>query len=163
MRDGNQSLDRLSELVEKVEGREIVSRRVIDFPRELVYRAYVEKEHLARWWGPKGFRNTFEKFEPRDGGEWKFVMHGPDGTDYPNYTRFLQLSKLHRAMLQHVSAPKFRMTVTMEGFDGKTRLTMRMLFKTAAECEAIRRYAPKANEENFDRLEAELKSMKGDD
>ena len=62
--------------------REIVISRVIDAPRELVFEAFTEVRHLSRWWGPEGFTTTTRSFEFRVGGEWDFVMHGPDGTDY---------------------------------------------------------------------------------
>src|SRR5215207_3131004 len=60
--------------------REIVISRVIDAPRELVFEAFTEVRHLSRWWGPEGFTTTTTRsFEFRVGGEWDFVMHGPDG------------------------------------------------------------------------------------
>ena len=62
--------------------REIVSTRVLDAPRELVFRAFSDPDLLARWWGPEGFTNTFHEFDLRPDGAWRFVMHGPDGTDY---------------------------------------------------------------------------------
>src|SRR4051794_41195532 len=62
--------------------REIVIFRVIDAPRELVFEAFTEVRHLSRWWRPEGFTTTTTSFEFRVGGEWDFVMHGPDGTRY---------------------------------------------------------------------------------
>lgn len=63
--------------------REVVISRVIDAPRELVFEAFTEVRHLSRWWGPEGFTTTTRAFQFRVRGEWVFVMHGPDGTDYP--------------------------------------------------------------------------------
>ena len=71
--------------------REIVSARVIAAPPEAVFACLAEPDRLARWWGPAGFRNTFETFEFRPGGIWKFVMHGPDGTDWPNHSVFREI------------------------------------------------------------------------
>src|ERR1700730_9629904 len=65
--------------------REIVISRVINAPRELVFEAFTEVRHLSRWWGPDGFTTTTRAFEFRVGGEWEFVMHGPDGTDYQRW------------------------------------------------------------------------------
>src|SRR5258705_4371574 len=62
--------------------REIVISRVIGAPRELVFEAFTRVRHLSRWWGPEGFTTATRSFEFRVGGEWDFVMHGPDGTDY---------------------------------------------------------------------------------
>ena len=65
--------------------REIVISRVIDAPRELVFEAFTEVRHLSRWWGPEGFTTTTRAFEFHVRGEWDFVMHGPDGTDYQEW------------------------------------------------------------------------------
>jgi uncharacterized protein YndB with AHSA1/START domain len=43
---------------EPLSDREVVTTRVIDAPRELVFKAWTDPEHLAQWWGPKGFTNT---------------------------------------------------------------------------------------------------------
>jgi uncharacterized protein YndB with AHSA1/START domain len=64
--------------------REIVVSRSIAGPRRLVFEAYTDARQLAQWWGPNGFTTTTHAFEFRPGGVWDFVMHGPDGTDYPN-------------------------------------------------------------------------------
>ncbi|GGM05879.1 hypothetical protein GCM10010129_56900 [Streptomyces fumigatiscleroticus] len=65
--------------------REIVISRIIDAPRELVFEAFTEVRHLSHWWGPEGFTTTTRAFEFRVAGEWDFVMHGPDGTDYQEW------------------------------------------------------------------------------
>ncbi len=139
--------------------REIVSARVFDAPRERVFRAWTDPKHLARWWGPKGFTNTFHEFDPRPGGIWRFVMHGPDGTDYKNKSVFVEIVEPERIVFDHVTGPKFRVVATFADESGKTALTFRMRFKTAAACEKVKVYAVDANEQNFDRLEAELAKM----
>ncbi len=58
---------------------------VVGAPRALVFEAFTEVRHLSRWWGPKGFTTTTRAFEFQLGGEWHFVMHGPDGTDYQEW------------------------------------------------------------------------------
>ena len=139
--------------------REIVTTRVLAWPRERVFRAWTEPEHLARWWGPKGFTNTFQEFDPRPGGRWQFVMHGPNGADYPNQSVFVEIVKTERIVFDHLSGPAFQVTATFAEEAGKTRLTFRMLFETAAECDKVKGFAVGANEENLDRLEAELARM----
>ena len=139
--------------------REIVTTRVLAWPRDLVFRAWTEPEHLARWWGPKGFTNTFQEFDLRPGGRWQFVMHGPNGADHPNQSVFVESVKPERIVFDHVSAPVFQVTATFAEEGGKTRLTFRMLFETAAECDKVKGLVVRANEENFDRLEAEQARM----
>jgi uncharacterized protein YndB with AHSA1/START domain len=140
-------------------GREIASTRVFDAPCERVFRAWTDPDHLAKWWGPKGFRNTFEEFDMRPGGVWRFVMHGPDGRDYKNKSVFVEIVKPERIVFQHVVGPRFQVTATFDEEAGKTRLKFQMLFDTAAECDKVKVYTVEANEQNFDRLEAELATM----
>ncbi len=155
----------LDELAALVEGggdpapREVSTSRVVDAPCERVYRAWIEPEHLARWWGPQDFRNTFEEHDPRPGGKWRFTMHGPDGKDYPNESVYVDLVDPGRVVIDHVSAPKFRMIGTFEDEGGKTRVNFRMIFKTRKDCDALREFVRLPNEQNLDRLEAELARM----
>jgi uncharacterized protein YndB with AHSA1/START domain len=139
--------------------REIVSGRVIDAPRRKVFKAFADPTHLARWWGPKGFRNTFEEFDFRPGGIWRLTMHGPDGTEYPNRSVFLDIHESARIVLEHESPHEFRMTITLDDQAGKTRVEWRMLFESAEARDRIATVVAAANEQNFDRLQAELASM----
>lgn len=63
--------------------REIVITRVFDAPRELVWKVWTQPEHVAQWWGPRGFTTTVKALDLRPGGRSEYVMHGPDGNDYP--------------------------------------------------------------------------------
>src|SRR5436190_7587733 len=135
---------------------EIVSTRTIDAPRERIFDALRDPRQLAQWWGPKGFRNTFHEFDFRPGGHWRFVMHGPDGTDYKNENAFAEIVEPERVIIDHLSAPRFRMTITLEDQSGKTWITWRMRFESAEVCANIRSICTEANQQNFDRLEAVL-------
>jgi len=73
-------------------GREIVISRVIAARRELVFEAFTQVRHLSRWWGPDGFTTTTLTFAFRVGGEWDFVMHGPDGTDYQEWISWTEIA-----------------------------------------------------------------------
>jgi len=64
--------------------REITLSRLFDAPREVVFDAWTDPRQIAAWWGPDGFTNTIQEMDVRPGGVWRFVMHGPDGVDYPN-------------------------------------------------------------------------------
>lgn len=63
--------------------REIVITRVFNAPRELVWNVWTEPKHMEQWWGPKGFTTRVIELDLRPGGQWRFVMIGPDGTEYP--------------------------------------------------------------------------------
>lgn len=139
--------------------REIVSARVLDAPRQVVYRAFTDPSLLARWWGPASFTNTFHEFDPRSGGAWRVVMHGPDGTDYRNESQFVDVVAPERIVFDHLRPMhRFRMTMTFDDEAGRTRLTWRMLFESPEEADRVRGVITRANEENFDRLEAVLES-----
>ncbi len=138
--------------------RQFSNTRLFAAPRETVFRAWTVAEHLTRWWGPKGFTSTFHEFDPRPGGDWRFVLHGPDGKDFPNYTRFLEVSP-ERIVLDHISPPQFQVTATFEEREGGTFLTFTQAFPTVQQKETIQKFAYEANEQNFDRLEAVLATM----
>ena len=126
------------------EARSIVITRVIDAPRELVFKAWTTAEHLAHWWGPDGFTTTTEAFSFKAKGEWRFVMHGPDGRDYPNRIIFESIQPPARIVYNHSgdadSVPvRFHATVTLEDESGKTRLTWNMVFESEAERDRIAR------------------------
>lgn len=136
--------------------REIVSSRIFKIGRELLFTAWSDPNLLARWWGPKGFTNTFHEFDFRQGGDWKFIMHGPEGGNYPNHSRFLEIITPERIILDHISNPQFRVIASFDHHQEDTLLTFRMIFNTAKEKDKVSKYAVDANEQNFDRLEALL-------
>ncbi len=112
---------------------------------------------MARWWGPAGFANTFHKFEFRPGGEWHLTMHGPDGTDYENVSRFSEIQAPERIVFEHLRPGHwYRMSILLEPHAGGTRLTWHMAFESTEECAKVREFVIPANEQNFDRLAAVL-------
>ncbi len=52
--------------------------RVFDAPPSLVFKAFTKPEHMVRWWGTKNFSTTVEKLEFREGGSYRFTIHGPN-------------------------------------------------------------------------------------
>lgn len=139
--------------------REFVHSRLIDAPRERVFRAFSDPAHLARWWGPKGFTSTFHGFDFRPGGEWRFVMHGPDGVNYPNESVFVEVVAPERVVFEHISGHHFHMTITFAAQGAKTLVGWRQVFDTAAERERIAKVVIEANEQNLDRLAAEVRNV----
>lgn len=136
--------------------REIKSSREFNYPRKRVFEAWTNPDQLARWWGPNGFTNTFHEFDIRPGGSWRYVMHGPDGTDYPNYSVFEEIVPLERIVLRHLSGHEFQLTATFEELGGRTKVIFRQLFVKAEEFEQAKDYCAEGNEQNLDRLNALL-------
>jgi uncharacterized protein YndB with AHSA1/START domain len=125
--------------------REIVISRVIDAPRELVFEAFTEVRHLSRWWGPEGFTTTTRAFEFRVGGEWDFVLHGPDGTDYQEWISWTEIAPPDRIALLHGESRgdpnAFESVLTFATDGATTRLEMRTVFPTKEQHdEAVEKY-----------------------
>jgi uncharacterized protein YndB with AHSA1/START domain len=125
--------------------REIVISRVIDAPRELVFRAFTEVRHLSRWWGPNGFTTTTRSFEFRVGGEWDFVMHGPDGTDYQEWITWTEITSPKRIAMLHGESRgdpnAFESVIAFEVEGEATRIEMRTVFPTKEmRDEAVEKY-----------------------
>jgi len=141
--------------------REIVTSRLFDAPRTLVWKAWTDPREVALWWGPNGFTNTIHEMDVSPGGVWQFIMHGPDGVDYKNKIVFVELVKPERIVYDHVSGPKFRATVTFDDEGGKTRVTMRALFETASAREyAVKTFgAVEGAKQTLGRLDAHLAKM----
>ncbi len=136
---------------------EFVHSRQIEAPQEQVFRAFSQPERLARWWGPDGFSSTFEIFELRQGGTWRFVMHGPDGTDYPNENVFREMEPPSRVVIEHISDDHhFFLTITFEARGRQTMVGWQQLFDSVAHKEKVAAVVYKANEQNLNRLEAEV-------
>ncbi len=140
--------------------REIISSRLLAAPPDLVFQAYSDPKRLARWWGPNGFTNTFHEFNFHPNGTWRYDMRGPDGTIYPNKSVFEEVTP-ERIVLRHLEPMHhFVMTMTLAAESGgHTRLTWRMTHDSPEECAKVRPFVPRCNEENLDRLEAELAGM----
>ncbi len=136
----------------------IATKRRLSAPRERVFDAWTDPAKLARWWGPKGFRNTFHRFEAVAGGTWEYTMHAPDGTDFLNKTVFVELTRPSRVVLDHLEPMhRFTMTFDLAEMNGGTELSLRMVFEDPAEAERVGAFVAAANEENLDRLESVLK------
>ncbi|MET0518832.1 MAG: SRPBCC domain-containing protein [Burkholderiaceae bacterium] len=132
------------------------SRRLPASPAR-VYAAFGDPGELARWWGPAGFGNSFETFEFRPGGDWRFTMHGPDGRNYANQSRFLVLEPGRQVLLRHLNAPAFELRVLLEpAGEGQTLLHWRQRFDDAGLAAQLRALVEPANEQNLDRLAALL-------
>jgi uncharacterized protein YndB with AHSA1/START domain len=145
--------------------REIIITRVLDAPRELVWKALTDPEHLIKWWGPRGFTNTFHEIDVRPGGTWHFIMHGADGVDYDNLVTFEEVAPLERLVYQHGTSDtpgQFQATITLADRGGKTEITLRSLFPSTADRDfAVREIgAVEGANSTLDRLEEHLATMR---
>ncbi|WP_037576471.1 SRPBCC family protein [Sporocytophaga myxococcoides] len=140
--------------------REVLNTRIVKGTREQVFKAWSNPDNLKRWWGPKGFTNTFNEFNFHPGGKWSFIMHGPDKKDYPNESVFVKIEEPGLVVLNHISQPKFQIEATFEKIsEDETKVYFRMIFKTPEECNNLKGFVTDKNEENLDRLEVVLKDL----
>jgi uncharacterized protein YndB with AHSA1/START domain len=147
--------------------RELVFTRVFDAPRELVWKAWTEPQHVSQWWGPRGFTTTIHDMDLRPGGIWRQTMHGPDGTNYPSKHVFIEVVKHERISYTLTGGKEgdpvhqLEQTWTFEAQGDKTKLTLRMLFPSAAAMEQIvKTYgAVEGAKQTLDRLAEHLPTM----
>jgi uncharacterized protein YndB with AHSA1/START domain len=155
----------LNTAIATVAGRELTVTRVFQTPREIVYQTFTDPRHLSHWWGPEGFTITTHTIDVTPGGVWSFVMHGPDGTDYVNRIRYIEIVRPERLVYSHGDNEKeerFRVTITMEDKGNATELTMRMVFQTAEELqETVNKHgAIEGAKSTLGRLADELEALK---
>ncbi|MBK8137977.1 MAG: SRPBCC domain-containing protein [Chloroflexi bacterium] len=121
---------------------EVTISRSFDAPRELVYNAWLDPQHLKAWWGPHGFTNPHVEVDARPGGALVIHMQGPDGSIYPSLATFTELVPNERIVLHSTAFEdpnggyllEVRNTITFEDKDGKTLITMEaVVLKSAPE------------------------------
>ncbi len=142
--------------------RQIITTRLINAPRELVYKMWTDVSHVDKWWGPNGFSNETSKMDVRPGGEWVYVMHGPNGVDYPNHVAYNvvipneRLEYIHGGFAGDPDA--FDMLVIFEAQGKQTKIFMRHTFKTVEQCKlVVEQYgANEGAQQTLNKLEAYL-------
>ncbi|MEF2547770.1 SRPBCC family protein [Aurantimonas sp. E1-2-R+4] len=124
--------------------RQLVLTRLIDAPRDKVYRAWTESELLTRWFAPKPWTTPRAELDVRPGGSSLVTMRSPEGKDYPNPGVYLEVVKNERLVFTdaYTSAwvpsdkPFMTVTLTFEDEDGKTRYTATARHWSAADRKA---------------------------
>ncbi|HRK07546.1 MAG TPA: SRPBCC family protein [Pseudobdellovibrionaceae bacterium] len=141
----------------KPAANELRIQRVFRAPVDLVWKAWTELDHVHQWWGPRGFTLTTHHKELRPGGTWKYTMHGPDGTDYPNITLYHEVEKHARLVYDHGATentpPLFRVRVNFKEVNGQTHMDMTMTLESAEAAERIKGFIRQAGgNSTWDRL-----------
>lgn len=112
--------------------RELVVTRIFDAPRHLVFKAWTDPDHLARWWGPRGFTTISCAIDVRPGGTWFRCMRAPDGREHRKHGIYREITEPERLVFTYATedasgsaGPETLVTVSFAEFGGKTRLTLR--------------------------------------
>ncbi|MBS1915251.1 MAG: SRPBCC domain-containing protein [Bacteroidetes bacterium] len=144
--------------------RELSITRVLNAPRGLVWKVFTEENHIKNWWGPEGFTNTIHSMDVKTNGHWSFIMHGPDGRDYPNEIVYVEVVKPERIVFDHIAGPRHRTTIIFEARHQQTILHFKMLFASAeVKQETIKTYkADIGLVQNIDKLEMYLEKVMPD-
>lgn len=140
---------------------EIQITRLYDAPVKMVWQAWTDPEQVAKWWGPRGFSLTTHSKDLRVGGHWHYTMHGPDGTDYPNKTKYFEVVENSRLVYDHGAndqqGPLFRVTVNFSESGGKTKMEMTMTLPTAEAAREAKKFIKLAGgNTTWDRLAEHL-------
>jgi uncharacterized protein YndB with AHSA1/START domain len=117
---------------------ELLLKRTFDAPRRLVFEAWSRPEHLARWWGPKGFTLPTCEVDFRTGGRFRLCMRAPNGTEYPFAGVYDEVVPSERIVFTGAihDGNDVTTTVTFAEAGGKTTLTVRQAY--AFESDATR-------------------------
>jgi uncharacterized protein YndB with AHSA1/START domain len=126
---------------------EFVIARIFDAPRRLLFKMWIEPEHLVRWWGPRGFTTISSRMEVRPGGTWSRSMRAPNGSLIRKHGVYCEIVVPERLVFSYVTddlegnpGPKTVVTVTFTDLGGKTRLTLHQaIFESAAARDDHRR------------------------
>ena len=123
--------------------REFVVERSFAAPRELVFKVFSECEHLAHWWGPTDWTLPVCQIDFRPGGVWFYCMRGPGGEEGCGRATYQEIIEPERIVYTDAFAdaegkvqagmPEMVITLTFAEQGGKTKLTSRTQFASAAD------------------------------
>lgn len=147
--------------MEKREDRELRTVTTLQAPIEIVWKVWTDPEHIVQWWGPKGFTSTIETMDFRQGGEWRLMLHGPDGTNYPNRSIFTEIVPFKKIVFEHFN-PHFIATIEFDSNGEETEIDWSSQFDSVEMREIIVK-AHKADEgqkQNIEKLKSYLATLR---
>ena len=145
--------------------REIVMRRVLDAPRELVFEAHKSCEHLSQWWGPRGYEVISCDVDFRPGGGWRIVHRSPDGEEHAFRGEYREIVPPERIVwtfeFEGMPGSVSVETMTLEEHDRKTELKSTSVFDTVAERDGMLESGMESGAaETMDRLDEYLEVLR---
>jgi len=143
--------------MEPADARTDARTKTIQAGAAQVFAAMRDPVSLARWWGPEGFSSTIHQFQFQPGGMWRLTLHGPDGKNYPNEYRLVRLEQDRLVEVEHVSADHhFTLTIELIEHQDCTLVVWKQTFDTLEHYQQVASFVAKANEQNLERLSAEV-------
>ncbi|NEW05346.1 SRPBCC domain-containing protein [Paenibacillus sp. SYP-B3998] len=167
-----------NKMITKVEGQELILERVFEAPRELVFKAFSEAEHLKHWWGPRGWTLTVCTVDFRPGGIWHYCMkcidekqgdfYGYESWGKAVYQEIVETEKI--VYLDYFSdaegneaegMPSSQITMTFVADEGKTKLISRARYASTEALKAVLEMGMEQGiTETWDRLAEHLQTIK---
>jgi len=146
----------MAQVQSETAGREIVTVRTFKAPPAVVFAAFTAPESLAQWWGPNGFATTTLEMHFAVGGVWRFIMHGPDGTDYPNKITYTAIVPNELIEYDHNGdddgPAHFHTIAQFRENNGGTELTFLAILPTVEAYEKIKGFAVEGAQQTIARL-----------
>ena len=141
--------------------RQLINSRVVNAPRELVWKAFTDPRHVNAWWGPDGFENVDVEQDVRVGGVWKFTMVGPDGRKYPNKSTYVEILAPERLVYDHGDweSVHFRAVVTLEEVGAQTLVTLTLIGPSREFRDSLLGFAIEGGRQHLAKLDAYLATM----
>ncbi|MCO5978669.1 SRPBCC domain-containing protein [Ideonella oryzae] len=147
--------------MELMESRSDARSRFIPARPAQVFAAMQDPDRVARWWGPAGFTNTIHQYDFKPGGRWLMTMHGPDGTNYPNESSFKRIVRDQLFEIEHLNGHHFVLTLELVPQAQGTQVLWRQTFDSVEHYQRLAEFVAGANEQNLERLAAEVMRVEG--
>ncbi|MGH2472532.1 MAG: SRPBCC family protein [Candidatus Limnocylindria bacterium] len=152
--------------------RTLVVTRFFDAPRELVFKAWTDKEQLALWFPPADFTAPVIEVDPRPGGVFRVVMKGPEGepfngAEFPGEGLFTEVVPNERLAFTFAgegdnAPPPILMTVVFEDEGDKTKVTVQQTAETVEDYEALETLGSREGlGQSFEKLDELLARLQG--
>ncbi len=146
--------------MEDTQSRSMQTNSTFTVPVQLMWEVWTNPEHIVNWWGPNGFTNTIDTMDVKEGGEWKFTMHGPDGTNFPNKSIYKEIIPFKKIVFEHFN-PHFIATVIFDSQGDKTFMDWSLLFDTVEMRDIIVKVhkADEGQKQNIEKLHHYLSTL----
>jgi uncharacterized protein YndB with AHSA1/START domain len=149
----------------RVSDRELAMERTFDAPRELVFEAWTDADHLKQWWGPRTYPASYCSVDLRVGGAWHYCLRGPEGQEAWGKAMYVEITPPERLVFDdsfsdrdgNIVPPTTRMTLTFEDRDGKTLMRGRSLYASPEDLQKVLEMGVEQGmNETLDRLDEHL-------
>ena len=120
-----------------LESRTLTIKRTFDAPVQLVWDAWTKAEHISQWWGPKGMETRVVNHDLKVGGQWKYVMQMPNGSEFIAEGEYQEIDPPNKLITTANFRPMTEgvtMEILLEANEDKTDFTFNVIHPTAEYC-----------------------------